>query len=172
MIRKRPDAELVEALSTHAGLVLKTAARVTGSFAEAQDIAQDLAEKLLRRPPRDVRSWPALLKTMAVNASIDRTRRRRETGEAPEPVTHEGPDMVLEQEERADALRRALDQLSRRDAQLFSMVYFADLSHADIGRQLDLKPNAVAVALHRIRQRLTRTVENEFNINQLEGASL
>jgi RNA polymerase sigma-70 factor (ECF subfamily) len=170
-MKKRPDAELVEALNAHAGLVLQTAARITGSLAEAQDVAQDLAEKLLRKPPRDVRSWPALLKTMAVNASIDRTRRRREVGEAAEPVSLDGPDKALEQEEQAAALRRALDELSERDAQLFSFYYFADLSHADIGRQLEMKPNAVTVALHRIRHRLGENIRNKLDENHEEGAS-
>jgi RNA polymerase sigma-70 factor (ECF subfamily) len=171
-VKRRPDAELVEALNAHAGLVLRTAARITGSLAEAQDVAQDLAEKLLRKPPRDVRSWPALLKTMAVNASVDRTRRRREVDEAMEPVSHDGPDKAFEQEEQAAVLRRALDDLSERDAQLFSFYYFADLSHADIGRQLDMKPNAVAVALHRIRHRLGENIKNNVYINQIEGGSL
>jgi RNA polymerase sigma-70 factor (ECF subfamily) len=171
ILKKRPDAELVEALGAHAGLMLRTAARITGSLAEAQDVAQDLAEKLLRKPPRDVRSWPALLKTMTVNASIDRTRRRREVGEAAEPVSLEGPEKALEQEEQAAALRRALDRLSERDAQLFSFYYFADLSHADIGRQLDMKPNAVAVALHRVRSRLGDLIHEEGHINQILGAS-
>ena len=170
MMRKRPDADLVEALNAHAGLVLRTAARITGSLTEAQDVAQDLAEKLLRKPPRDVRSWPALLKTMAVNASIDRTRRRREISDSPEPISLEGPDAALEQAERAAALRQALGQLSERDAQLFSFYYFADLSHADIGKQLDMKSNAVAVALHRIRQRLSEFLNNNIVLNQSNGA--
>ena len=171
LMRKRPDTELVEALDVHAGLVLRTAARITGSLAEAQDVAQDLAEKLLRRPPADVRSWPALLKTMAVNASVDRMRRRREVGDAPEAVSLEGPDTALEQEERAACLRRALDQLSERDAQLFGLYYFADLSHADIGRHLAMKPNAVAVALHRIRRRLGEIIQKNSLEYQTQGAS-
>ena len=167
--RKQSDAELVDALSTHAGLVLRTAARVTGSLVEAQDVAQDLAEKLLRRPPADVRSWPALLKTMTVNAAIDRTRRRRDEGRAPEPVTLEGPDTALEEEQRAVALRQALDQLPEKDAQLFSLCYFADLSHAEIGRQLSMTPNAVTVALHRARQRLAAFLQATYASGTPEG---
>lgn len=169
IMRKRPDNELVQALSAHAGLIIQTASRVTGSLAEAQDVAQDLAEKLLRRPPADVRSWPALLKTMAVNAAIDRTRRRRDAGMAPEPITHEGPDTALEQEEKAAALRQALNALSERDAQLFSFYYFADLSHADIARQLDMKTNAVTVALHRVRQRLGEILKDKYHESQEVG---
>ncbi|MEE4174414.1 MAG: sigma-70 family RNA polymerase sigma factor [Xanthomonadales bacterium] len=170
MLGKPTDpTELIEALQAHAGLILRTAARVTGSMADAEDIAQDLAEKLLRRPPRDVRSWPALLKTMAVNAAIDQTRRRRGTGAEAEPVTHEGPESTLVRREKARCLREALGQLSERDAQLFSLCYLADLSHADIGRQLGMKPNAVSVALHRIRQRLADLVQATSSTAASEG---
>jgi RNA polymerase sigma-70 factor (ECF subfamily) len=154
MLKRTNNHELIEALSTHAGLILRSAARVLGSMDEAQDVAQDLAEKLLRKPPKDVRSWPALLKTMAVNTAIDRYRRRRENTDSPEAFTHDGPDTALAQLEMSRALRAALTQLSTRDAQLFSFYYFADLSHAEIGRQLDMNSNSVGVALHRIRRRL------------------
>ena len=136
---------------------------------DAEDIAQDLAEKLLRKPPRDVRSWPALLKTMAVNAAIDRTRRRRETGLETEPATHEGPETELTRVEQAERLQQALGQLSVRDAQLFSLCYLADLSHADIGRQLDMQPNAVSVALHRVRRRLAAILDPNASSATAEG---
>lgn len=168
--RRKPDQDLVDALGIHAGLILRTAARITGSMADAQDIAQDLAEKLLRKPPEEVRSWPALLKTMAVHAAIDRTRRRRELGDAPEPITHEDPHAALEQLELAEHLRRALGQLSERDAQLFSLCYFADLSHADIGRELGLQANAVGVALHRVRRRLAVLLQATHAPETPEGA--
>jgi RNA polymerase sigma factor (sigma-70 family) len=163
MIRRKGNDELVEALSAHAGLILSSAARVLGSMDEARDVAQDMAEKLLRKPPRDVRNWPALLKTMAVNAAIDRYRRRRESADSPEQITHDGPEFALSQVQKAEALRRALDELSERDANLFSFCYLADLSHADIGRQLGMNANAVGVALHRIRHRLGALLQPTSN---------
>ncbi len=168
--RTKPDEELIEALSAHAGLILRSAAGVLGNMDEAQDVAQDLAEKLLRRPPRDVRSWPALLKTMAVNAAIDRCRRRKKQTVAPEPVTHHGPETELGQQEKAAALRAALDRLSERDRQLFSFCYLADLSHADIARELGMSSNAVGVALHRIRQRLGGMLGSTEHQTEAEGA--
>lgn len=168
--RTKPDEELIEALNAHAGLILRSAARVLGNMTDAQDVAQDLAEKLLRCPPRDVRSWPALLKTMAVNAAIDRCRRRKKQGDAPEPVTHHSPETELGRLEKAAALRAALDQLSQRDRQLFSFCYLADMSHADIGNELGMNSNSVGVALHRIRQRLGALLSNTGHQIDLEGA--
>ncbi len=151
--------EALDALQAHAGLVLRSAARVLGNMDDAQDVAHDIAEKLLRSPPKDVESWPALLKTMAVNRAIDVVRRRRESGEAEEPTTHHGPESHTVQGEQAAALRQALAQLSGRDASLFSLFYLADLPQKDIARQLDMSENAVSVALHRVRQRMCALID-------------
>lgn len=151
--------EAIEALQAHTGLVLRTAARVLGNMDDAEDVAHDLAEKLLRSPPADVESWPALLKTMAVNRAIDQLRRRRDVGEAEEPVTHHGPESQLTRTQRAEAIRRALGQLSERDAQLFSLFYLADLPQKAIAEQLGMKSNAVSVALHRVRHRLAAQID-------------
>ena len=148
------QAELIEALSAHAGLILAAASRVLGSLVEAEDVAQDIAERLLRSPPTDERSWPGLLKTMAVNQSIDRLRRRRDWSALTPPDDPEEPDQAALDQQRAAALREAVAGLSDRDAALFSLHYFADLSHAEIAEQMDMKANAVGVAMHRLRNKL------------------
>lgn len=163
-LRARPDnEEALEALQLHARLVIQSAARVLGSVSEAEDVAQDLAERLLRKPPQDVRHWPALLKTMAVNAAIDRLRRRREDPVLDEPMTDHGPPEALDEVQQAAVLRNALAQLSARDAELYSLYYLADLKQADIARQLSMTPSAVGVALHRVRQRLTDLVRAQLH---------
>lgn len=156
--QKEHRQEMLHALQLHAGLVIRSAARVLGSLHEAEDVAQDLAERMLRKPPTDVRSWPALLKTMAVNAAIDRLRRRRETWEAEEASTNDGPFEALDRGQRAGLLRRALAQLSERDAMLYSLYFLADLSQSDMAKHLAMTPSAVGVALHRVRQRLAVAV--------------
>ncbi|MEL6446440.1 MAG: sigma-70 family RNA polymerase sigma factor [Pseudomonadota bacterium] len=161
--RARRD-ELIAALRAHTGIVLASAIRVVGSLHEAEDIAQDIAERLLRSPPVDVRNWPAYLKTLAVNGAIDRLRRQRPTTETDELADAATPETELEAGERATALRDAIATLSEREATLFSLYYFADLSQADIGRQLDMTENAVGVALHRVRQRLSRDLRARLQL--------
>ncbi|MEO1595944.1 MAG: sigma-70 family RNA polymerase sigma factor [Pseudomonadota bacterium] len=156
--------ELVEVLRAHAGLVLASAIRVVGTMHEAEDVAQDIAERLLRSPPADVRNWPAYLKTLAVNGAIDRLRKRRPTADADELPDITTPETELEAGERAEALRDAIATLSEREASLFSLYYFADLSQADIGKQLDMTENAVGVALHRVRQRLSRDLRARLQL--------
>ena len=151
--------ETAEALRTHAGLVIQAASRVLGSIPDAEDVAQDVAEKLLRSPPRAVKSWPALLKTMAVNRAIDLLRQRRDTTDEVDSATEDGPEQAALRRERAAALRRALRRLSGRDAALFALFYLADLPQADIARELGMTPTAVGVALHRARGRLASWLE-------------
>ncbi len=71
--------DILTALNAHAGLMISSAARILGSLHDAEDIAQDIAERLLRSPPLDIRNWPAYLRTLAVNGAIDRLRKRRPT---------------------------------------------------------------------------------------------
>lgn len=160
--------ELIEALRAHAGLVLASAVRVVGTLHEAEDVAQDIAERLLRSPPAEVRNWPAYLKTLAVNSAIDRLRRRRPTAEPDDLADAATPETELEAGERAEALRDAIATLSAREATLFSLYYFADLGQAEIGRQLDMTENAVGVALHRVRQRLSKDLRARLQLNNEE----
>jgi DNA-directed RNA polymerase specialized sigma24 family protein len=85
---------LVDALDAHAGLILRSAAQVLGSLDDAQDVAQDIAEKLLRAPPTAVRSWPAFLKTMSINAALDRLRRRKHRQDFEPPQSIDSPDQA------------------------------------------------------------------------------
>jgi RNA polymerase sigma-70 factor (ECF subfamily) len=85
---------------------------------------------------------------------------------APDSPLDEAPeaallgDLATEVAERVD-LMRALATLSERDRELIALRYGADLKARDIGRLLELRPNAVEVALHRSLQRLRRFLEQE-----------
>jgi RNA polymerase sigma-70 factor (ECF subfamily) len=154
------QAELLAALHAHTGLILSCAGRVLGNIADAEDVAQDMVESLLRSPPREVRHWPAFLKTMACNRAIDQLRKRKKLVEPDKQMPSDAsqPDESAEQAEQAQALRTAIAKLSSRNATLFSLCYFADLSHANIALQLDMQENAVTVALHRIRKQLANDI--------------
>jgi RNA polymerase sigma factor (sigma-70 family) len=156
--RATDRAELIEALDTHAGLIIASAARVLGNLADAEDVAQDIAEKLLKsRPPR-VRNWPAYLRTLAVNKAVDGLRRRKDSADAELPAAGSDPEAAAYNDQRANILRRAIARLPKRDGQIFSLYYFGDLTHGDIAERMNMTANAVGVTLHRIRARLTAEV--------------
>ena len=108
----------------------------------------------------DIRSWPAFLKTMAVNGALDRLRRRKNSMDIEQIQMTDGPEDAVYDEQRADILRRAISRLPERDGQLFALYYFGELTHADIAMRLNMTENAVGVALHRLRKRLTSDVRS------------
>ena len=166
--------DLIQALDAHAGLIIASAARVLGNLADAEDVAQDISEKLLKSCPNRVANWPAYLRTLAVNRAVDQLRRRKDwTHLQPSRASGDPAECVLN-EQRAEILRRAISSLSERDGRIFTLYYFGDLAHSDVATQMNMTANAVGVALHRIRARLTAEVSasldspkentrNEFN---------
>ena len=165
--------ELLNALHAHAGLVIKVAGAILGNVADAEDVAQDIAEKLLLAPPGNVRHWPALLKTMAVNRAIDKLRTRRDAESADSiadiPSDKPTPEELLATSQRAHALRQAINALTHREATLYSLRYFADQSHAQIALQTRMTENAVGVALHRIRQQLADRIHQNLGLTENGG---
>lgn len=153
------EEEIVDALSAHAGLMISAASSVLGSIDDAQDVVQDVAEKLLTSPPVTVQSWPALLKTMAIRKAIDKVRKNQGKVYWSYADDVDIPEKLVERAQQADLLRAGLATLSKKDALLFSLHYFADLDHGAIGDQMDMSKNAVAVALHRLRDRLESAVQ-------------
>jgi RNA polymerase sigma-70 factor, ECF subfamily len=60
---------------------------------------------------------------------------------------------------RSLSVREAVATLDERDRELIALRYGADLSTREIGRLLEMKPNAVDVALSRARDRLRGELE-------------
>ena len=157
--------ELVRALGAHASLIISSAARVLGNLADAEDVAQDIAEKLLKAPPSGIQNWPGYLKTLAINKAIDQLRRRKDWedieslgNEVDALVVVDEPESTICAEQRANMLRRAIAKLPERDSQIFSLYYLGDLAHAEIALEMNMSVNAVGVALHRLRARLAADV--------------
>lgn len=65
-----------------------------------------------------------------------------------------GSDEVEETAVRRLSVRSAVERLSDRDQELVALRYGADLSAREIGLLLEMKTNAVEVALHRAIERL------------------
>ena len=79
------------------------------------------------------------------------------TGEVPEIAGGEHEESTLQRL----GLRDAVAQLDERDRELVALRYGADLSAKQIGELLDMKTNAVEVALHRALARLRAALEPE-----------
>lgn len=136
----------------HHGLVFRTAYRITGNPADAEDVLQTVFLRLLKRnEPEPMHQPESYLRRSAINASLDLIRTRREvaTGALPEPAAGSG-------EELRHSLKQALASLDPKHAEMFILRFFEGHSNQEIARMLGVSALLVAVTLHRTRNRLQK----------------
>ena len=136
----------------HYETVFRTALRVTGNPADAEDVLQTVFLRVLARGGDDALP-AAYFKRAAVNAAVDVLRRRALHAEsvyddgAPQVVVQ--PSLLLK-----ERLRRAIASLDSEDASLFLLRHVEGLTIEELAGMFKLEKNNVAVRLHRIRLRL------------------
>jgi len=148
----------------HAAAVLRTAYRVTGSSADAEDVLQTVFVRLARRtdPPELDHGAAAYLRRAATNAALDLLQSRaartsRPLDDAPLAATTDPgptPEQLQHARQLEDRLRAALAAMSRRHAEIFVLRFIEGLDNGEIAALFDTSPGTVAVTLHRIRERL------------------
>jgi len=142
----------------HGPVVFATAWRILGHAADAEDVVQEVFLQAHQMQQQEtVRSWEALLRRLAACRALDRLRQRRSLV----PIdglslasTADDPEAIAVGRELSDRLRLALARLPRREATVFCLRYFDDLSYEDIAETLQIRVGAVATALHKARARL------------------
>jgi RNA polymerase sigma-70 factor, ECF subfamily len=152
----------------HVELVRRTVYRLVRNDADAWDCVQGTfleAVKIDRREP--VRDWPALLRHLATARSLDllRVRSRQRCrcsaeAELAQVVSRESsPSGRAEASELADRLRAAVGQLPCRQAQVFCLSCFEQMTSEEIAKRLGISPTAARMLLSRARRRLQRLLE-------------
>jgi RNA polymerase sigma-70 factor (ECF subfamily) len=142
----------------HGPAVFGTAWRILGHAADTEDVVQEVFLEAYRlRAAEPVRCWPALLRRLAACRALDRLRQRR-TVLSLNGLSVAGPNGDPEAaaigKELADRLRQAVADLPEREATVFCLRYFEDLSNQRIAEILSIQPGAVGVALHKARAKL------------------
>jgi RNA polymerase sigma-70 factor, ECF subfamily len=148
--------ELARVFEEHHALVFRTAYRVTGNAADAEDVLQTIFLRLLRRPEgAAMKDRQSYLRRAAVNASLDLIRSRgddRNLELIDLPSGARDPDAG----ELKTALRRALGRLTPKSAEIFVLRFLEGFSNREIAKMLDMSAVLVAVTVHRARQQLQR----------------
>ncbi len=135
----------------------------SGEPAVVEELFQELAVAVLRKPPLQVNATrqPAWLYGVAVRIAILHRRRqgrRRKLLErfAGTAVNAESPDPLqwLLADERQRLVRQALRRLPPKDCELLLLKYTEDWSYVEIADHLGLTVSAVEARLHRARSRL------------------
>lgn len=161
---------LAELAERHGRMVFATAYRILGCPEDAEDVLQEVFLKLLARNGHlqsgTVLDWGAYLRVMASRCAVDVLRRRPKwqaddndvLEDIPAPAD-QNPRRSAIQHQKAHLLREALAMLPERDARIFALRYFEELSYEDIARQTGEDASAVGVILHRARKRLQAILE-------------
>ena len=150
-------SEFERIFRAHHGLVFRTAYRITGNAADAEDVSQTVFLRLFRRgTSTDVlENEESYLRRAAINASLDVIRSRQadrtvELTDLPAEPAREDP------RELRQALGRALAQLKPRPAEIFALRFLEGFSNPEIARMLGISQVWVAVLVHRTRQQLRK----------------
>ena len=152
MTSTTPLAGFAGLYERHYETVFRTALRVTGNPADAEDVLQTVFLRVLARGGDDALP-AAYFKRAAVNASVDVLRRRALHAES---VYDDGAPQVAVQPSLLlkERLRRAIASLDSEDASLFLLRHVEGLTIEELAGMFKLEKNNVAVRLHRIRLRL------------------
>ena len=141
------------------GLAYAYVAYRIGEGADAEDVTSATFERALRYresfDPRrgDAASWLIGIARRCIADTLQ--RRDTPSDELPELPGEGHEELALD---RLD-LRAAVGRLDERDRELLALRYGADLTARQIGELLELKTNAVEVALHRALARLRQGLE-------------
>ncbi len=157
---RKAFAELV---STYSGFVFSLARRTVGDPDDAQDVAQEVFVKawLGLSTLKDCSRFPSWLAAIARRASVDHLRKRHgRTDLEGEEIEEMGvcdppPDAGLD-----PGLESAMAALMERDRALLTLVYFGELTHAEVGEVLGIPEPSVRVYLLRARRRLRSLLED------------
>ena len=158
-------AELDELFRVQHSRVLRAAYRITGSMADAEDVAQNVFLRIAQQGVcrSAIENPDSYVYRAAINGALDLLRKRQREGAVPidaaELLSSSIPvDRASEAREAVELLRTSLTRLSPRAAEMFVLRYVEERDLAEIARMMETSRAVVAVMLHRTRARL----RNEF----------
>jgi RNA polymerase sigma-70 factor, ECF subfamily len=157
-LKEKPEievpGELELAFRAHHGMVFRTAYRITGNAADAEDVLQRVFLRLLRRGANaeSLSNQESYLRRAAINAALDviRSRQADRTVELATDVTQ------YDSSDLRRALAAALGQLEARPAEIFTLRFLEGCTNGEIAKMLGISQVLVAVTIHRTRKQLRK----------------
>ena len=155
----------------HQDRVFRTAYRVTGSPADAEDVLQTVFLRVARgqETAETADNAEAYFSRAAINASLDLLRSRKrsravafddveERASVATFVSQDNPESHQEDRELRQLIREAVAKLGETAGQMFALRYFEGHGNADIAKMMNTSPLVVGVTLHRARTRLRKEI--------------
>ena len=148
----------------HYRRVLTAAYRITGSVADAEDVAQAVFLRMAGGNGPPVTNAGSYLYRAAINGALDLLRRRKaaptepleEAAGAVSAGQRSSPDAELSSRELGNCLRIAIGELAPRAAEMFTLRYLEELGNREIAALMGTSQAVVAVTLHHARSRLRK----------------
>jgi RNA polymerase sigma-70 factor (ECF subfamily) len=160
--------ELEDLFQAHHGRVFRTAQRITGSAADAEDVLQTVFLRLVKgQEDYDLSRNPeAYLSRAAINASLYLLRSRtRSKAVALDDVNTESlassfrnPELAHADRELQTLVRQAVARLGKTAGEMFVLRYYEGFDNKEIAVLLNTSPLVVGVVLHRARTKLRKEI--------------
>jgi len=168
LVKTEPPGELETLFQTHHARVFRTAQRITGSAADAEDVLQNVFLRLIKgQEAYDLSKNPeAYLSRAAINASLDllrsRTRSKSIGLDEADADTLAGrsrtPEALHADRELQDLVREAVSRLGKTAGEMFVLRYYEGLDNKEIAVVMETSPLVVGVVLHRARTKLRKEI--------------
>ena len=168
LVTNQPPSELETLFQAHHGRVFRTAQRITGSAADAEDVLQTVFLRLVKN--QDEYDWSqnpeAYLSRAAINASLDLLRSRtrsRSVGFDDVDVdsiagSFRSPEAVQGDRELQTLVRKAVSRLGKTAGEMFVLRYYEGFDNKEIAVLMKTSPLVVGVVLHRARTKLKKEI--------------
>jgi RNA polymerase sigma-70 factor (ECF subfamily) len=163
-----PPGELETLFQAHSDRVFRTAHRITGSPADAEDVLQTVFLRLVKGAEAyNLSENPeAYLSRAAINASLDLMRSRSRSKSVGLDDVDAGaltsrwqnPEAEHADRELQTLIRQAVAGLGKTAGEMFVLRYYEGYDNQEIAKLLDTSQMVVGVVLHRARTRLRKEI--------------
>jgi len=163
-----PPGALERLFQAHHDRVFRTAHRITGSAADAEDVLQTIFLRLLKSEDTlDLSPNPeAYLSRAAINASLDLMRSRSRSKSVGLEDADAGafesaaksPEAEHVDRELQELIRQAVARLGATAGEMFVLRYYEGYENHEIAKLLGTSHLVVGVVLHRARTKLRKEI--------------
>jgi len=142
----------------HHTMVFRTAYRITGNAADAEDVLQTVFLRMVRRDDsaEAIERPENYLRRSAVHAALDLVRAKRSSADIDLDRLPATGGSRPDDGDLRELLRQALSELPVRSAEIFTLRFFEGLTNPEIASALGISSITVAVTLHRTRRELQK----------------
>lgn len=146
------------------------ALRITGSVHEAEDVVQEVLEKVWKTAPEqseNVQNWEAWCMTLTRNRSLDKTRSQSLRRTAPLDGVAErkseflNPAQTTERNDLVGRVKQMMQQLPEKQRLVMHLRDVEEFSYEEIAESLNISLDQVKVNLHRARKAIRERLIND-----------